>query len=850
MFELVPPSHGHANAVTLTDLHKNMGHAYRKSILRAINKGHTTGLPADLDLTAPEEPCDGCDQRGPTRKAKKPKATVTRASRYGERSLADLAVVNEPSRGGHKYYLVCVDDWNREGTVYLLRRKSDCIEAMQRHRKMVENQTGRELTYFRSDNESSFISKEFARILQEAGIQHELSTPGNSFQNGVAERRIGTLDRSFTAARALAGAPIGFWGEGIHYTNFLWNRIGTSANPDGVSPLQRRLNKPTSWAGNHPWGCEVWPKLDGRKFDVKSTRCCLLGVAEDSPDGKHRKCYRLWDIANQRVLLSRDVLFKDKVFPWKERKSGVAKSSNPIPVDVQSFLLEQEPIPTSSQVDDAQLVVSAVPEPTPAPESKSVPESKSPVPEPEIMQRKSGRSIRPPARFAHAVTSTAPKQTGRLPRNYREAESSPDAEYYLRACDAEMAKLIERETFSELVDLPPGRRAHNLRFVFKWKAGDGLTEDGSAALNPVKARLVFGGHTQVKDIDYDESSSPTVNMKSIRLLLALRAQYGVKVCHLDAVSAFTNAEMEEELYCKQASGYEVEGQEHKVRRLLQSLYGCVQSNRNWWKLILRLLMDENFEQCVVDECIFILRCVDQPPVIVALFVDDFYLLCGDDALTTRILSALNSQFEITDLGFLESSLGLRVHQDLEAGTVTIDQERYVDTILAEFGMTNCNAVATPSTGEPLTQVMCPQTPEEKAMHADLKVRYDRGVGMALYVQRMTRPDISYPVRELCKFTGNPGKKHEQALLRLFRFLKGSKSLGITYSKSPGRAQLSAYCDSDFANDKESRRSVTGWVTFLCGGPISWKSESQSRTALLLRQSTSPPLRLPARSTTR
>jgi hypothetical protein len=43
-------------------------------------------------------------------------------------------------------------------------------------------------------------------------------------------------------------------------------------------------------------------------------------------------------------------------------------------------------------------------------------------------------------------------------------------------------------------------------------------------------------------------------------------------------------------------------------------------------------MDENFEQCVVDECIFILRRIDQPPVVVGLFVDDFYLVCGDDAL--------------------------------------------------------------------------------------------------------------------------------------------------------------------------------------------------------------------------
>jgi hypothetical protein len=119
-------------------------------------------------------------------------------------------------------------------------------------------------------------------------------------------------------------------------------------------------------------------------------------------------------------------------------------------------------------------------------------------------------------------------------------------------------------------------------------------------------------------------------------------------------------------------------------------------------------------------------------------------------------------------------------------------------------------------------------------NADMKVRYGRAVGMILYVQRQTHPEISFTVRELCKFTSNPGPKIWTALERALRFLKGHKSLCIkctkpTVASSP--VELSAYCDSDSGNDEETRRSVTGYVTFTGGGPISWRCEGQGKTAL-------------------
>ena len=44
-------------------------------------------------------------------------------------------------------------------------------------------------------------------------------------------------------------------------------------------------------------------------------------------------------------------------------------------------------------------------------------------------------------------------------------------------------------------------------------------------------------------------------------------------------------------------------------------------------------------------------------------------------------------------------------------------------------------------------------------------------------------------------------------------------------------QLEAFSDSDFANDKETRISVYGYVIYFCGVPVAWKSKSMKSVVL-------------------
>ena len=65
--------------------------------------------------------------------------------------------------------------------------------------------------------------------------------------------------------------------------------------------------------------------------------------------------------------------------------------------------------------------------------------------------------------------------------------------------------------------------------------------------------------------------------------------------------------------------------------------------------------------------------------------------------------------------------------------------------------------------------------------------------------------------------------------RVIRYLKTTAGLGICYKRNGGG--LRAFSDADWANDVDTRRSTTGYILLLNGGPAVWKSQKQSVIAL-------------------
>ena len=111
--------------------------------------------------------------------------------------------------------------------------------------------------------------------------------------------------------------------------------------------------------------------------------------------------------------------------------------------------------------------------------------------------------------------------------------------------------------------------------------------------------------------------------------------------------------------------------------------------------------------------------------------------------------------------------------------------------------------------------------------------YRSGLGTLLYLTKHSRPHITNSVRELSKSIDGASMAHVTEMYRVINFVLETKTLGLRMVPifKDGIWKLEALSDSDFANDKDTRYSVYGYIIYSCGIPVAWKSKSMKSGVL-------------------
>ena len=305
-------------------------------------------------------------------------------------------------------------------------------------------------------------------------------------------------------------------------------------------------------------------------------------------------------------------------------------------------------------------------------------------------------------------------------------------------------------------------------------------------------------------------------MTAVRILLAVSAAKGYKLWHLDIKSAYLNANLEEEIYMVPPE--RLTASKGKVCKLQKGLYGLKQAGRNWHILMSNWLLDQGFERCTADPCLFRHKTYE---LYVLLYVDDLLVAAKDEAKYFEFRDNLEARFELNELGELSWYLGMRIMKE-DDGAISIDQEQFQSNVLKRFGMENAKNAKTPAAELRLTSAK----PGERMID---ETKYRELVGSIMWMANCTNPVISYSCNQVCRYMSAPTENHWGAAKRVLRYAAGKVS-HLSFPNTDDKVILSGYSDADWAGDLETRRSTTGYIFFINGSPVSWCSMLQRTVA--------------------
>ncbi|GJT81636.1 RmlC-like cupins superfamily protein [Tanacetum coccineum] len=305
-----------------------------------------------------------------------------------------------------------------------------------------------------------------------------------------------------------------------------------------------------------------------------------------------------------------------------------------------------------------------------------------------------------------------------------------------------------------------------------------------------------------------------VDKYKARTIIVVSSINNWPVQQLDINNAFLHGDLNEEVYMQVPSGYKKSLPPNTVCKLKKSLYGLKQANRQWHIKLTTFLLSLGFNTSHADTSLFTYH-KGSDSLILLIYVDDILLTGNNSTLIQDIKDKLHQAFSIKDLGALHYYLGIEFLKNTNG--IVMTQRKYALDLIEYANLQNEKPAKTPldlrikltyTEGEPL------QDPSY----------YRTLVGKLIYLT-ISRPDLAFVAHLLSQFTQNPHTSHLQALHRVIRYIKLSPGQGLFLPRH-NPAIPHAYCDSDWANCPNSRRSITGFGIFLGNTLISWHSKKQ------------------------
>jgi hypothetical protein len=791
VLELLPPNH-HSHLTAAEQIHKSLGHVSYRRIRQKL------GIP----IKAPEV-CKSCTLVKVTKASFKHRSSSV-SKPLEELHLNLIGPISLMSHKKHKYILTIVDANTRFVAAIPLVTKSDTFKTLTHVINLEAKRLGYYPSILHSDRGTEFKNAELDRYCQEHVIRQSFSDAYTPQQNGLAERFNQTILESLRTVLLDSGLKATLWNEILSACTLTLNQIPTHRSKKSPYELFKKSVIPLQFFKPIGNPLVVLSNNSKSKLEPRGDLGRLLGFNIDL------KSYRI-QLTDGRIIDSKSVQFLDfdsNVSCSSDLSELIQEQQQEQPQQTpQATVKDEEKEEEDHESDELE-------DDFHSPDEFSGEDSdigvQNPVP---TIDGPVGRILRDrtlqvkPVKYTHFSEYSCFTND---PKTFRGAITGPNAEGWKNAIDAELSNIENHEVWLDQEEPPPKFLKHT--WVFKTKPMTNSSPEKQ------KARLCIQGFLQTYGEDFFETFAPTGKFPSLLTLLVLAIDLQLPIKQFDVKSAFLFAPLEEEIYIKTPEGSKRKAPYLKV---VKSLYGLKQAPKNWYETLTSWFQDIGYNPSVSDACLFIHKDKNS---FIFFHVDDLVVVGRTEEFETLFLERFpNSTAHAPDtlLG-----MNLNVQQD----SIELSQPALIEKGLELLDLQSCRPVKTPLT--PAIQLHT-ATDEDHAAFLKLNVNYRSHTGMLNYLACRTRPDLASAVSILSKFNQKPGLSHWREVIHCWKYLKGTKNLGLLLRPEPNDLieRINFFTDATWAEDQESRISRSGSLAFWKSCPILWNSKKQKNITM-------------------
>lgn len=817
--------------------HMRLNHAGSKRLENTVG----TEALEDGEIHFNKANCVGCMKGKATRKKISKKPKVGKCYEPLELIVADSVGPYQNSVNKKKGALIMSCAGSGYAWVEPFRRKSEIPSLVISILKKLERSFPGRVKKFRSDNAKEFLVDEITNYFDEMGIEFQRSTPHVHEENGRAEKMNQTLVSSAKSLLYNAGFKVSYWPFALKAACFAHNCIVPVRGEH--SPWELIHGGPAPLHRLCVFGTPGFAHIasDNRKKLAPNVReVFFMGYSNVNLN------YIVMDVETRRIFNCRTFYRDEEKFATLKYGSinnamGESNSSNPQNFDecdfngqnddgldwsneefssvselpMQSFVEVSNDSNTPNVVDHATNDDDVVENDEVQVEdfdndlNETTPETNfCDVSEEFILPTRLRSEKNAEVNLAIKKSCMKMKLLMKAKVSTKGFRSFKDAVAqdvkWKNAYDAELRKLERLGNFkvikrtSEMKPLP---------FL------EVLTNklDNVTGEKKLKVRLAARGDlTDSKDLNV---FSPTTCADEIRMFVIAMRSLKCKVLQGDVPSAYLNGKLKEPIILYLPDGHELKNKENShVYWCPSAIYGLPISGRVWFLKFKDTVRKVGLINSFRNPCLF--KLVEgKSTLFLQLYVDDFIMGSTDENLLKKVELFLNEEFNVVCTDDLRKFVGIQFKFEKEK--LFLHQRDMIEELRGEYRV--------------FKNIQRPMILNQKWTNStkleDVKP-LQKLVGSINYISGLTRPDISYATNRIARKINDATKEVFRSGKRIIEYLACTSDLGIEVKIwNEKKWNLVLYTDSSFADLTEEKYSSTGgYLMFLNGTPVNWKSK--------------------------